>query len=59
MRHYHIHWSDGKIDWEPFSTVQDARARADELLRLDETYTIDEFGDDCAHCSSLVRRALP
>ena len=49
--HYHIRWS-GKamLDWEGFRTREEAEARAKQLMRLGETYTIEDFDGDCPRC---------
>jgi hypothetical protein len=49
--HYHIRWSSGKLDWERFSTRVEAEANAKQLVRLGETYTVEEFSDtSCPRC---------
>lgn len=49
--HYHIHWS-GKdtLDWERFATREEAEGGAQQLKRMDETYTIEEFNGLCPRC---------
>jgi len=50
--HYHIRWSHLiALDWECFSTFPEAEARAKELVRRDETYIIEERGQDCPRCA--------
>jgi hypothetical protein len=53
MRHYHIRWSNSKLDWEAFLTSDEAQAQAEQLVRLGETYVIEEVDGDCPRCSSL------
>jgi hypothetical protein len=48
--HYHIHWSNSKFDWQPFDTLESARIEAERLALRGETFTIDQFDGDCAHC---------
>jgi hypothetical protein len=49
--HYHIRWSARKpLDWERFTTVQEAVARACELVSHYETYRIEKFGEHCIRC---------
>ena len=56
--HFHIRWSEGKLDWERFSLRAEAEASATQLVRLNETYAIEEFDDKCAQCrASTVREA--
>ena len=50
--HYHIRWSRVRaLDWECFSSFPEAEARAKELVRRDETYVIEERGQDCPRCA--------
>lgn len=57
MIHYHIRWSNLKLDWQTFANRQAAKKSAEELVRPRETYTIEEFGDDCARCKAAVKVA--
>lgn len=50
--HYHIHWSDGKVDWERHATRADAERSARQLIRSDETYIIEKFAGPCEVCKS-------
>jgi hypothetical protein len=49
--HSHIRWS-GKtmLDWQGFRTHAEAEARAKQLERLGETYTIEDFDGNCPRC---------
>jgi hypothetical protein len=47
--------------WEPFPTSEKAQAQAEQLVRLEESYVIEEVDGDCPRCSSLpdvVKNAL-
>jgi hypothetical protein len=51
LSHFHIHWStQTKPDWEPFQKSSDATNRAQELVRPNESFRIEEFGEDCPVC---------
>jgi hypothetical protein len=54
--HYHIRWADGKLDWEAFDTEQEATAAAKQLMRVGETYTIEQLDGDCLGCRSIQRK---
>ncbi len=49
--HYHIRWSESKLDWEAFSTHTEAEKRAKELVRDDEDFTIEQFDGNCPRCA--------
>jgi hypothetical protein len=49
-KHYHIRWSDEKLDWEPFNTRAEAEASAKDLVLGQETYTIQESDQSCTRC---------
>jgi len=53
MLHYHICWSNSKLDWEAFSTSDEAQAQAEQLVRQGESYVIVQVDGDCPRCSSL------
>lgn len=55
MRHYHIRWADLKLDWEAFRTESAAEEMAKEIVRPDETYTIEQFNGNCPRCSETSR----
>lgn len=56
MPHYHIRWSRKKeLDWERFDTRLDAQISAAQLVRPDETYTIEEHDEGCARCVAAYR----
>jgi len=51
MPHYHIRWSSEEvIDWEAFPSSREAEAAAAQLVRRNETYTIEEHNDLCPRC---------
>ena len=56
MTHYHIRWSGKELlDWQRFSTPEEARTRARQLVRLGETYTIEERDDEtCPRCKGTM-----
>ena len=55
MIHYHIRWS-GKVplDWQRFSTPEEARISAKELVRRGETYVIEEYDETCPRCQAAM-----
>jgi hypothetical protein len=55
MRHFHIRWSDGKLDWQAFTTESEAEERAKELVLPDETYTIEKADQQCPRCEETAR----
>ncbi len=55
MTHYHIRWS-GKalLDWQRFSTPEEAKASARQLLGQGETYAIEEHYETCPRCEATM-----
>lgn len=53
MIHFHICWSESKLDWEAFRTREEAITQAKELVRPGETYLIQQFDGNCPRCSQL------
>jgi hypothetical protein len=54
MSHYHIRWSGKEeLDWERFSSLPEAKARARELVRPFENYTIEEYDQACPRCQGV------
>ena len=55
MTHYHIRWS-GKalLDWQRFSTPEEAKASARQLVRQGETYIIEEHDEACPRCEAAM-----
>jgi hypothetical protein len=58
MPHYHIRWS-GKVllDWQCFSTPEEAKASARQLVRVGETYVIEKHDETCPRCQAGAHRA--
>ena len=57
--HYHIRWSDSKLDWKRFSTSEEAERAAGRLVRLGETFTIEHVDDKtCMPCLKTYKRVL-
>lgn len=57
MLHYHIRWSNSKLDWEAFSTPEEAQSQAKQLVKVEERYVIEQVDGDCARCSELQQLA--
>jgi regulation of enolase protein 1 (concanavalin A-like superfamily) len=57
--HYHIRWSGSKLDWERFSTHQEAEQVARQLTRPGETFTIEHVDDKtCRQCLKIYKTGL-
>jgi len=57
--HYHIRWSDSKLDWERFSTHQEAEQAASQLVRPGETFIVEHVDDKaCMQCLKISKRVL-
>ena len=57
--HYHIRWSDSKLDWKAFSTREEAEQTARQLVRLGETFTLELVDDGtCVACLKFRKRLL-
>ena len=57
--HYHIRWSDSKLDWECFSTRQEAERAAGQLVRPGETFALEHLDDEtCMQCLKFRKRVL-
>lgn len=54
--HFHIRWS-GKatLDWGCFSTRAQAEASAKQLVRQEETFTIEEHNGTCLRCAETMK----
>jgi hypothetical protein len=55
MNHFHIRWSDSKLDWQAFSTQQEAETEAKQLMRPSEKYTVEEFDGNCPRCGNGIK----
>jgi hypothetical protein len=56
--HYHIRWwPSGNLDWERFDSREDAHTRAYELASPGETYSLEEFQQNCTRCNPLASAA--
>ncbi len=55
MTHYHIRWS-GKalLDWQRFSTPEEAKESARQLVRQGETYIIEQHDETCPRCQAAM-----
>lgn len=54
MNHFHIKWSGGSLDWEPFRSRAEAETGARQLKRLGETFTIEEHDQSCQRCRDAL-----
>jgi hypothetical protein len=52
--HYHIRWTrPAKLDWLSFSTLEEAKQAAEQLVLIGETYSIEKCGEACEQCAEL------
>ena len=57
--HYHIRWSDSKVDWERFRTHEEAEQAAKQLAHPGETFTVQHVDDEtCTECLKTLKRAV-
>jgi len=57
--HFHIHWTEkNQADWQRFATRPEAHCRALELVQPRESFTIEEYSEDCPACEPLRKRNL-
>lgn len=55
LPHYHIRWSGKEtLDWARFSTRKEAEASAKQLVRLSESYAIEEHDGACPACQDAM-----
>ena len=55
LPHYHIRWYDQAVlDWERFSTPEDATARAKLLACPGEGYAVEEHDGACPRCRDMM-----
>jgi hypothetical protein len=55
--HYHIRWSDSKLDWKRFSTREEAAQAAKQLARPGERFTL-EPADNETCMQTVCKRML-
>jgi hypothetical protein len=58
MNHFHVRWDNSKVDWEAFTTKEEAKVQGERLKRPGETYVIEERDGDCQLCKRLKSSAL-
>jgi hypothetical protein len=51
--HFHINWFSVGIDWELFKSQEDAHKAASLLVRPHETFTVEQFHDNCPVCTKI------
>lgn len=57
--HYHIRWSDSKLDWERFGTREQAEQAASRLARPGERFTLEHVEDEtCIQCQKVFKRVF-
>jgi len=55
LPHYHIRWYDHAVlNWERFTTREDAMARAKLMAHPGEGYAIEEHDGACPRCQDRV-----
>jgi hypothetical protein len=52
--HYHIRWSDSKVDWQAFASPTEANASAEKLARPGEGYAVEKFEGMCWRCAQFM-----
>ena len=53
LPHYHINWFSVGFDWEAFKSQERARKAASLLVRPNETFTVEQFHDNCPVCEKI------
>jgi hypothetical protein len=57
--HYHIRWSNSKLDWQGFRTREEAVQAARQLARPGESFTLEHVEDEtCMPCLKISKRVL-
>jgi hypothetical protein len=57
--HYHIRWFPSSLlDWQAFASREEAETAAKELVRKNETYTIETATIGCKRCLETVEDAM-
>jgi hypothetical protein len=59
MNHFHIRWSSGALDWERFGSRAEAEEGARQLMRLGESYTVEEHDEACSRCRDAMSAKRP
>ena len=54
VMHYHIRWSNSKVDWQAFRSPAEANASARQLARQDEAYAVEKFEGKCWRCAQIT-----
>jgi hypothetical protein len=55
--HYHIRWSDSRLDWKSSATKEEAMKLAGRIRRPNETYAIEEFDHECERCKAFLSQS--
>ena len=54
--HFHIRWSStSELDYDCFASREEAGRSAEQLVRPNETYSVEEFDDSCEKCAAMSR----
>jgi hypothetical protein len=56
--HFHIRWSSDALDHEPFTSSEQAHESAQSLVGRGESYSVEEFGDSCELCATLLDKVM-
>jgi hypothetical protein len=56
--HFHIRWSNSKVDWKAFSTREEASEAAELIKIKDENYIIEQYAAECGPCRAFERGEL-
>lgn len=55
--HFHIRWSGtAGLDFSPFDSHAEAEEAAKQLVRHNETYSIEPFDGSCEKCADTIGR---
>ena len=54
VTHYHIRWSNSKLDWQAFRSPEEANASAGQLARQGESYAVEKFEGECWRCAQIT-----
>jgi hypothetical protein len=54
--HFHIKWTEkNRFDWQRFDDPSSAAERASELVQPGETFSVEQFSDECTVCRETIR----